>query len=312
MSAVTPASAPIADLSYRGYDGPLRKHLFPWLTIARMMIVLSLKRKVLWVIAFFACLPWLFSGFFAYLVSRMDAQDFQMPNTPTLGQLFYQAYAGPNAEFWVFLAAILIGAGSIANDVKANALQIYFSKPIRKADYLFGKWLGYFVVLSLLVLVPSLLLYLYCLGSFWNKPLLTDEPYLWRGILVTGALLAAFHAGGIIGLSACLKRSTMAGGIYAAAYVGLGVATLIASAFFRGDDYAQLRMTIFYSSPGGALDGLAQHIYNARPVILGFIPLPPEIPAPMVWPLAIVVGVVPILGLVVAHWKIRAVEVVQG
>ena len=45
-------------------------------------------------------------------------------------------------QLFLLFIALLAGAGSIANDNRANALLVYLSKPCRKVDYLFGKWAG--------------------------------------------------------------------------------------------------------------------------------------------------------------------------
>ena len=49
---------------------------------------------------------------------------------------------------FVFFVTIYVGAGLIANDRRANALQIYLSKPLTRAEYIAGK-------LGVLVVVPA-------------------------------------------------------------------------------------------------------------------------------------------------------------
>ena len=62
-------------------------------------------------------------------------------------------------NFFVFLVTIYIGAGLIAHDRRANALQIYLSKPLTRAEYIAGK-MAILLVSScaLVTLVPALLL----------------------------------------------------------------------------------------------------------------------------------------------------------
>ena len=40
---------------------------------------------------------------------------------------------------FVFFVTIFVGAGLIANDRRANALQIYLSKPLLRIEYIAGK-----------------------------------------------------------------------------------------------------------------------------------------------------------------------------
>ena len=42
-------------------------------------------------------------------------------------------------QIFVFFVTVYVGAGLIANDRRANALQIYLSKPLTRAEYVFGK-----------------------------------------------------------------------------------------------------------------------------------------------------------------------------
>ncbi len=71
--------------------------------------------------------------------------------------------------FWMFVVTALAGPGLIADDLKAQALPIYFARPVTPFTYLFGKWLVLAVYMSLAVLVSNLL------GLFF-------------GVLVTGGL----------------------------------------------------------------------------------------------------------------------------
>ncbi len=42
-------------------------------------------------------------------------------------------------QIFVFFVTVYVGAGLIANDRRANALQIYLSKPLTRAEYVLGK-----------------------------------------------------------------------------------------------------------------------------------------------------------------------------
>ena len=42
-------------------------------------------------------------------------------------------------DFFVFVITVYVGAGLIANDRRANALQIYLSKPLMRSEYIAGK-----------------------------------------------------------------------------------------------------------------------------------------------------------------------------
>ena len=58
-------------------------------------------------------------------------------------------------DFFVFIITIYVGAGLIANDRRANALQIYLSKPLMRSEYIAGKAAVLFAFLLLVTLVPG-------------------------------------------------------------------------------------------------------------------------------------------------------------
>ena len=58
---------------------------------------------------------------------------FLAPTAETFRQFLEQQ------DIFVFFITVYVGAGLIANDRRANALQIYLSKPLTRAEYIFGK-----------------------------------------------------------------------------------------------------------------------------------------------------------------------------
>ncbi len=63
-------------------------------------------------------------------------------------------------NFFVFLIAVYVGSGLIAQDRKANALQIYLSKPLTRLDYIAGKMTILATFLLFVTWLPAMLLLL--------------------------------------------------------------------------------------------------------------------------------------------------------
>ncbi|MSO30571.1 MAG: hypothetical protein EXQ48_06435 [Acidobacteria bacterium] len=63
-------------------------------------------------------------------------------------------------SIWAFFITVYVGSGLIANDRRANALQIYLSKPLSRLEYIFGKLAILIVFLLLVTGVPGLVLLL--------------------------------------------------------------------------------------------------------------------------------------------------------
>lgn len=60
----------------------------------------------------------------------------------------------------VFLACLYAGAGMICNDAQDNLLDVYFSKPLRRGDYIAGKVFALCTVGMMLTGIPALFLLL--------------------------------------------------------------------------------------------------------------------------------------------------------
>jgi ABC-type transport system involved in multi-copper enzyme maturation permease subunit len=82
---------------------------------------------------------------------------------PQAGQIFgvsprmFQEFLEVQSVF-IFFVTIYAGAGLIANDRRANALQIYLSKPLLRVEYIAGKVAILASFLLFITLVPGLLL----------------------------------------------------------------------------------------------------------------------------------------------------------
>jgi hypothetical protein len=77
---------------------------------------------------------------------------------------YLKRFVHAKQEFWVWVMAALVGSGLVADDRRTHALHIYFSRPVRRVDYMLGKGLALGLLLALVALVPSVLLLLADLG----------------------------------------------------------------------------------------------------------------------------------------------------
>ena len=144
---------PIHDQSYRRYKGERVSARSAWTVIATTGIVSFVKKRALLGVLLFAYLP-----FVVRLVQFYAAANFQQaaallgPSTETFRAFLDQQ------NFFVFLISIYVGAGLISLDRRANALQIYLSKPLTRAEYVAGKLAILAAFLTAVTLVPALLL----------------------------------------------------------------------------------------------------------------------------------------------------------
>lgn len=309
----------IADLSYRNYDGPISPPNRRWWVIARQMILRAVRLKSLWILTIFS--GWYFIVMIVILFFLQQAGS----SNPS-GQQLFQSYV--NGIVWkdqflhgfgysqhlLLVATLILGAGSIANDNRSNALLVYLSKPCKKTDYLIGKWIGLFVPILIVVTLPSLAFYAYGIFSFRDQGFFRADPYLLLKVLALMPLAAAAHTSLILAASSLFKQGTVAGAVYAGVYFMGYFFTLLMQAIWvvTAGKASTLIINLYYCSIDGLQIGLAKAILQPAGTRPFGIPARgiPAIPAPALAPHLLILAAISI-GCIWFTWtRIRAVEVV--
>jgi len=215
------------------------------------------------------------------------------------------------------IMAWVIGAGTIANDNRANALLVYLSKPCSKAEYVFGKWLGIFLPLLILEGIPVVFFYLYGALSWSDYGFLKSDPMLLPKMLVLVPMSAALHASLVMGISSMFNQGRLAGAAYAGLYF---LTNFVAKAFgvvytqmFRHDhNVSPMVHNLFYGSVDGIQIALAKLVLGTH----GSTPFGVTEPHAVIvrmpnswWPLLVWAGLCA-LGIGIAWRRVRAVEVI--
>ena len=145
---------PIHDQSYRRYGGERDDLRRVWWVIARAGILGFVKKRAFLGLLLFAWMPFIVRAVQAYF-----STTFQQASMLALTAETYRSFLDQQGTF-VFFVTIFVGSGLISNDRRANALQIYLSKPLTRAEYVLGKFVILFTFLMLVTWLPALLLLL--------------------------------------------------------------------------------------------------------------------------------------------------------
>ncbi len=203
--------SPIHDQGYRRYGGLKARTGTGWMVIARAGIRSQLAKR-----AFLGLLLLSFLPFFARAIQIYLAVNF--PQTGDLlavkPELFRQFL--DQQQIWVFFVTVYVGAGLIANDRRANALQIYLSKPLTRTEYIFGKLAILMSFLLLITWVPALLLLIVQIAFAGNFTFLKNNLYLFPAITVFAFIQVATVAAAMLALSSLSKSSRYVAILYAA------------------------------------------------------------------------------------------------
>jgi len=165
------------------------------------------RRRGFLVLMFLSLIPFLVRVVMLYVKTMLPSNARFLEITPK----FFEDFLSQQTWFFTFAVAVYAGAGLIANDFKANALQIYLSKPITRRDYVIGK-LGVLVFfLALTTLVPALLLVLIAM-LFQPTPGFFARHFWVAGSVTLYALVIIFtYAFCMLALSSLSRSSRFAG-----------------------------------------------------------------------------------------------------
>ncbi len=144
--------SPIHDQGYRRYRGERAPDGRAWLVIARTGIRTLAARREFKGLLLLAWLPFFARSVQMYAAANLPQAAFLAPTPGTFRQFLEQQ------EVFLFLITVYAGAGLIANDRRANALQIYLSKPLTRFEYIFGKFAVLTTFTLLVTWVPAVLL----------------------------------------------------------------------------------------------------------------------------------------------------------
>jgi ABC-2 type transport system permease protein len=124
---------PIHDQGYRRYGGRRIPHGGRWWVIARAGIAERVRQRRLLALLVFAWLPFLVRAVQMYIATNFQQASFLAPTADTFREFLNQQ------GFFIFFVTIFVGSGLLADDRRANALQIYLSKPLTRIEYVTGK-----------------------------------------------------------------------------------------------------------------------------------------------------------------------------
>ena len=111
---------PIHDQSYRHYTGERRPVRSAWLVIARAGLVTFLRRRAFLVLLIVAWVPFIVRASQLFVATNFSQAATFLAATPQTFRDFLS-----QQSIFVFLITVYVGSGLIANDRRANALQLY-------------------------------------------------------------------------------------------------------------------------------------------------------------------------------------------
>jgi ABC-2 type transport system permease protein len=203
---------PIHDQTYRRYAGTRDLAGRAWMVIARNGVLGIIKKRLFLGLLLLAWLPFVIGAVTVYLAANYP----QFSNLLGLtGQRFRDFLETQN--FFVFVITVWVGAGLIANDKRANALQIYLSKPLTRVEYVAGKLAILAAFLLLVTWVPAIILLMLQVAFTGSFSFLRQNFYLFPAVTVFAFLQVLLASFSMLALSSISKSSRYVAILYAGA-----------------------------------------------------------------------------------------------
>ena len=188
--------SPIHDQTYRHYEGHREPPGKTWSVIAWAGIRNMLQKRAFIGLLIFAFVPFLVRAVQFWVVANYpQVSQIIAPNAATFRDVVSQQ------SIFAFFITIYVGAGLIASDRRANALQIYLSKPISRTEYIVGKLATLLFFLLGVTLLPALLLLLIQISFAANIDILRAHKFLPASIVLATTIQSLVMACTMLALS---------------------------------------------------------------------------------------------------------------
>jgi ABC-2 type transport system permease protein len=204
---------PIHDQGYRRYAGLKARTGTGWMVIARAGIRAMIAKRAflgLLLISWFPFFVRAVQFYAAANLTNIPQASLLAPSADTFRQFLEQQ------RTFVFFVTVYVGAGLIANDRRANALQIYLSKPLTRAEYVFGKLAILMTFLTLVTWLPAIVLLIVQIAFAGSFTFFRANIFLFPAITVFAFVEIVLASTTMLALSSLSKSSRYVAILYAA------------------------------------------------------------------------------------------------
>jgi len=277
---------PIHDQGYRRYQGDRAAAGRAWQVIAQAGVRGIISQRKFLFLLLLAWAPFIVRAVQIYLATNFQQASFLAPRAETFREFLDQQ------GVFVFFVTIYVGAGLIAADRRANALQLYLSKPLTRFEYVAGKMAILFLFLLLVTWAPAISLLVVQTAFAGSFTFLLEHLFLLPAITLFALVQILLAATTMLALSSMSKSSRFVGIMYA------GV-MFFTSALFNAVRGITRSSGLAWISPTAALEQIGDVIFR----------LPPRYDLPPLVAGLTVLGLIAVSVLILER-RVRGVEVV--
>jgi ABC-type transport system involved in multi-copper enzyme maturation permease subunit len=243
---------PIHDQGYRHYQGTRTALGKSWQVMTRAGVMSMIGKRQFIALMLFAWSPFVVRAVQIYVSATFTQASFLAPKGETFREFLDQQGA------FVFFVTIWVGAGLIANDRRANALQLYLSKPMTSAEYIAGKLAILFLFLVSVTFLPAMMLLLTQAIFAGSLTFIANNLYLLPAITLFSLAQVLLASTTMLALSSTSKSARFVSIMYAGLF-------FFTTALFNALRGITGRSSFAWLSPGASLEQLGDVIFRLEP-----------------------------------------------
>ena len=287
----------IKEKGYSHWDGEFLEKKFPWWPITRYGIKLTFKKKFFKFIFPLSLLPAVVFLAGIYVSERLEDFRFMFRESVPFLQInpsyFKTYFTNETTIFIMVIIVIFCGAGLISDDLKHNALQLYFSRPLKKKEYFLGKTAVIVFFLFIITLIPGLVFFVMKLVFSGSFKFFLSYPWLPLSVIGYSFIVTGFFAFYTLFLSSISKNRRY-------------VTILIFGIYF----FSEIIFSIFYSIFRNKYLSLLSLRANLQGVGAYIFGQDPSYAIPWIYSFLVLLGICVLAGFVLKR-KVKGVEIVR-
>lgn len=228
---------PIFDQGYQHWRGELSGHAWRWLAVTRRGVRQQLRqRKVKGLIAATFVPAFMLATILVFWGLLEQQSTIVQPFLFLVRGLPDEVRAGPKAyrtavwtisfdiffqveRFFAMLLVLAVGPDLVSQDLRFNAMPLYFSRPIRRLDYFLGKLGVISTFLIAVAVAPAVVAYALGVAFSLDPSVLADTWRLLAGSIAFGLIVAVSAGTLMLAISSLSRNSLLVG----AMWVGLWI-----------------------------------------------------------------------------------------
>ena len=229
---------------YQTWQGPRRGATSRWLAIPKFTYMDLIGKRGFVVMLTLSWVQFILRLVYIYLLVNVEfLKQLRIPSQalPPINAFFFKNLIDVQLLF-CFIFAFLVGSGLISRDMQNHAVVLFFTKPISRWEYFFGKFFSLFGLMMAITWGQAMILFALQWAaspaqSPWRVYFWKDNAWIVPAITIYSGIVSATISLMILAASSLSRRARYAGIAFAVYVIGTLIVGGILSEMLHRDAY---------------------------------------------------------------------------